>query len=186
MTKFGHEVFGLNKFTDYINDAYGNSHDNQQFLADLVTGFTVDWLVGLIPGGNVKDQALGNVPVVNPDNIKDFVGKLMVSIPESAETDPKAYLRIAGLTTILASLVAQGRITNRLGTRPSWTEVQNDPGFKTLMLNFGPSDAPYDDEDKNSSWKAEKNKGRHWAAQFNVDGQSLEAFVDNFDFESQS
>jgi hypothetical protein len=186
VSKFGHELFGLNKFSDYINDNYESSHAKQQFLADLVTGFSVDWLTGLIPGGNVKDQALGNIPVVNPDAVKEFVGNLLVSIPESAAADPASYIRIGGLTTLVAALVAQGRITRRTGPPLKWADVENDPGFKTLLQQFGPRESPDDDQDKKRAWDAEKNKGRDWAAKFNVDGQTLKSFVDNLDLESRS
>jgi hypothetical protein len=184
--QFGNELFNFRTFSDYINDNYESAHAKQQFLADIVTGFTVDWLVGLIPGGNVKDQALGNIPVVNPDSVKEYVGNLMVSIPESAASDPMSYIRVGGLTAMMASLIAQKRIVDGVGTPMTWSRFQNDPGFQILLEKFGPVEAPYDDQDKKDAWEAEKNKGRDWAARFEVDGQSLQSYIDNLDHSSRS
>ncbi|GHJ42718.1 hypothetical protein Cs7R123_00600 [Catellatospora sp. TT07R-123] len=187
INRFAIELDRVKKFSDWAEQHYKDAGDRKKLVPDLIFGILLELGGGKITetlteklGGTkaaemLADELTGLIPT---DKLQEWLDKNFEPKPGD-DYDPHKYSRIAALTTIVYSLVAQKRI--KLGGKPvTWEQLQNDEDFKKMIEAFADNRPPEDKDKVDEAFK--KRRGLlQWAQKYDLDTGTLYTAVITLD-----
>ncbi|WP_155370286.1 hypothetical protein [Catellatospora vulcania] len=175
--KYATALDSLNKISDWVGQHYEDATAFRTLFPELLLGIATDLVLERIPGGVAKDIATQLVPI---DKGQEWLLK-QLEVKPGEEYEPRVYLRKAAISTLVLTLLAQGRITLPGQSAPvSLAQLQADPDF-AKMLDALADKRPPEDSGKYEEWFKKRRDALQLARKYHLDGGTLYSVVNNLD-----